>query len=123
MVKLSVDSRQLESVQENQSVKCVTELRDPELHLTAIDLHLRELCVRESQVWTWLGGEWRGGQFVIIWVTTCLTDMLPHWPPFVLWTDNKTVCVCVTECEEGGKKKKNDNVEGGTLKGEAGFLS
>lgn len=53
---------------------------------------------------------WRGRQFVIIWVTTCLTDMLPHWPLFVLWTDNKTVCVRL--CWGGGEKEKNDNDEG-----------
>lgn len=64
-----------------------------ESHLRAIDLHLQELCTNQSQVWTWFGGEGRGGQFVIIWVTTCLTDTLLLWPLFVLWTDNKTVCV------------------------------
>lgn len=51
------------------------------LHLSAIRLHLREACAHRSQVWTWLGGEQRGHQFVIIWVTRCQTDMLPRWPP------------------------------------------
>lgn len=36
--------------------------------------------------------------------------MLPHWPLFVLWTDNKTVCVRL--CWEGRVKEKNDNDEG-----------
>lgn len=51
------------------------------LHLSAIRLHLREACAHRSQVWTWLGGERRGRQFVIIWVTRCRTDVLPRWPP------------------------------------------
>lgn len=60
------------SLQQRQYADCVTELR--ELLLSAIDLHLEEPCVHESQAWTWLGGECRDLQFVIIWVTTCLTE-------------------------------------------------